>query len=125
MGIPQETRCAFGHREDIEETSEEAEKGVGGPVLMQEVLSRSRDSSEVPNGAEFVVLRLSDIGPDDVFPSFWVTERVARWDATEKRIIWDAPQFHSFAALDEARNRYEERRRVLVEQGFANSDMDW
>ena len=102
----------------------DATEGVRGSVLMQEVLSRSRDSLELADGAEFIELRLSDIGPDEVFPSFWVTERVARCDAKKEKIIWDDPQLYPFATLDEARKRYEERRQVLVEQGFAYSDMD-
>jgi hypothetical protein len=92
---------------------------------MQEVLSQNPDSSEPSDGAQFIELRLSDIGPDEQYPSFWVTETLAQWDATNKRIMRDAPQLYSFATLDEARGWYEERRRVLAEKGFRYSDMDW
>ena len=91
---------------------------------MQEVLSKNLDSSELSDGAEFIELRLSDIGPDEVYPSFWVTETLARWDAAYNNIVWDDPQLYSFTTLDDARNWYEERRRVLVEKGFAYLDMD-
>jgi hypothetical protein len=91
---------------------------------MQEVLWRNPDSSEPSDGAQFIELRLAGIGPDEIYPSFWVTETVAQWDAANKRIMWDDPQLYSFTTLDDARNWYEERRRVLVEKGFAYSDMD-
>lgn len=92
---------------------------------MQEVLSNTRDSSQPSDGAQFIELRLSDIGPDAQFPSFWVTETLAQWDAANKRIMWDDPQLYSFTTLDEARGWYEERRRELAERGFRYSDMDW
>jgi hypothetical protein len=92
---------------------------------MQEVLSQNPDSSELSDGAQFIELRLSDIGPDEQYPSFWVTETLYQWDATNKRIMRDDPQLYSFKTLDEARGSYEERRRVLAEKGFSYSDMDW
>jgi hypothetical protein len=98
---------------------------IGKRGFMQEVLSKNPDSSEPSDGAEFIELRLSDIGPDDVYPSFWVMETLAHWDAVNKRIEWDEPQLYSFTLLEEARGWYEERRRILVEQGFACSDMDF
>ena len=92
---------------------------------MQEVLSQNSSSSELSDGAQFIELRLSDIGPDEQYPSFWVTETLAQWDAVGKRIMWDDPQLYSFATIDEARGWYEERRRVLAEKGFSYSDMNW
>lgn len=91
---------------------------------MQEVLSRNPNSSELPDGEEFIELRLSDIGHDENYPSFWVTETVARWDVANSRMMWDDPQLYSFTTLEEARGWYEERRRILTVQGFAYSDMD-
>jgi hypothetical protein len=90
---------------------------------MQEVLSKTPDA-ELSDGEQFIELLLSDIGPDEHLPSFWVKETLAQWDATNKRIIWDAPQIHPFMSLDEAKNWYEERRRILAEKGFRYSDMD-
>ena len=92
---------------------------------MQEVLSRSRDAANPSDGEELIELRLSDIGPDEQYPSFWVTETLFQWDAANKRVMKDDPQLHPFTTLDEARRWYEERRRVLAEQGFKYSDMDW
>jgi hypothetical protein len=92
---------------------------------MQEVFSQNPDSSEPSDGAQFIELRLSDIGPDEQYPSFWVTETLSLWDATNKTIMWDDPQLHPFRTLDAARNWYDERRRVLAEKGFRYSDMDW
>jgi hypothetical protein len=91
---------------------------------MQEVLSRNTDSSNLPEGEQFIELRLSDIGPYEEYPSFWVTETVFRWDALNKRVMQDEPQLYSFTTLDEARNWYEERRRVLAEKGFASECAD-
>ena len=96
-----------------------------GAWQMQEVLSRNRDSSQLPDGEEFIELVLSDTGPDDEYPSFLVMETVARWDAPNEKIVSDAPQFYPFKTLEDARSRYEERRLVLVRQGFVYSDMDW
>jgi hypothetical protein len=81
---------------------------------MQEVLSRNPDSSDLSDGAKFIELRLSDIGPDEQYPSFWVTETLAQWDASTKRIMWDDPQLYPFKTLDEARHWYEERRRLFA-----------
>jgi hypothetical protein len=92
---------------------------------MQEVLSKRPDSSEPLDGAQFIELRLADIGPDGEYPSFWVTETFAQWDAANRRIMWDDPQLYSFKTLEDARDWYKERRRVLAEQGFFYSDMDW
>jgi hypothetical protein len=92
---------------------------------MQEVLSKNLNSSELTDGAQFIELRLSDIGPDEEYPSFWVTETLAQWDAVNKRIDWGAPQLYAFTTFDEARGKYEERRRVLAEKGFLYSDLDW
>lgn len=91
---------------------------------MEEILSQTPDSSKLSDGAQFIELRLSDIGPDSEYPSFWVTETVAQWDAADSRIMWDDPQLHPFATLEDARGWYEERRRILAEEGFSNSDMD-
>lgn len=91
---------------------------------MEEVFSRNPDSSELSDGSQFIELRLSDIGPDEEYPSFWVTETLAQWDAASKRIMWDNPQHYSFTTLDEARNWYEKRRQVLAEKGFCYSDME-
>jgi hypothetical protein len=92
---------------------------------MQEVLSRSRDSSQLADGEEFIELRLSDIGQYEEYPSFWVVETVSQWDAMTKKLISAEPQLHSFESLDAARLWYEDRRRFLVDHGFAYSDMDW
>lgn len=92
---------------------------------MQEVLSRNPDQSELPDGEEFIELRLSDIGPDEEYPSFWVMETVSRWDSSSKRITEHEPKLYSFETLDEARNWYEERRRDLAKQGFTYSDTEW
>ena len=92
---------------------------------MQEVLSQNPDSSEPSDGAQFIELRPSDIGLDEQYPSFWVTETLFQWDATNSRIMKEAPQLYSFGTLDEARGWYEERRGVLAEKGFRYSDMDW
>jgi len=93
-------------------------------MQMQEVLSRNPDSSQLRDGEEFIELYLSDIGPDDEYPSFWVMETVARWDDPNEKIVWDDPQLYPFKTLEDARAWYEERRLVLVGQGFACSDMD-
>ena len=74
---------------------------------------------------QFIELCLSDIGPDEQFPSFWVRETVAQWDAANKQIKWDTPQLYPFETLKEAKDWFEERRRVLVEKGFEYSDMDF
>jgi hypothetical protein len=92
---------------------------------MQEVLLKTPESSEPEGGAQFIELRLSDIGPDEQFPSFWVTETLYQWDSASKRIMKDDPQLYPFKTLDEARNWYEQQRRILAEQGFAYSDMDY
>jgi hypothetical protein len=92
---------------------------------MEELLSKTPESAEPEDGAEFIELRLSDIGPDEQYPSFWVTETLYRWDAANKRTMRDDLQLYPFKTLEEARNWYEERRSVLVEQGFGYSDMDW
>ena len=92
---------------------------------MQEVLSKSREDAKLPDGEQFIELCLSDIGPDDKYPSFWVTETLYQWDAVKKQITKGNPQIYSFETLDEARNWYHERRRVLSQQGFKDSDLDW
>ena len=92
---------------------------------MEEVFSRNRDSFALPDGEQFVELRLSDIGPDNEYPSFWVTETVFQWDATKKVLMKDDPQLYSFDTLDEARSWYEERRRELNKKGYKYSDLDW
>jgi len=92
---------------------------------MQEVLSNIRDSSQPSDGAQFIELRLSDIGPDERYPSFWVSETLAQWDVANKRIMWDDPRLYSFTTLDAARGWYEKRSGELAQMGFRCSDMDW
>ena len=79
----------------------------------------------MPDATEYVELRLSDIGSDEDYPSFWVMETLYQWDAANSRAMKGTPQIYPFETLDEAQKFYDERRRMLTEKGFRYSDIDW
>lgn len=66
---------------------------------MQEVLSKTPDSSQPTHGAQFIELRLSDIDPDEIY---WVTETLYQWDVAKKQSMRDNPQIYRFPNFHEA-----------------------
>jgi hypothetical protein len=44
------------------------------------------------------------------------------WSEIDRQIMWDQEEVEYFRILAQAKERYEERRRALVEKGFIYSD---
>jgi hypothetical protein len=90
---------------------------------MQELLSKADNAGVSPSGQEFFELRLYDSSSAGE-PVFCVREARAAWNDARQDFAWDKPRIEVFAILEEARERYAERRLALTQQGFVNSDMD-
>ena len=103
---------------------------------MQEVLSKSTDPNVPLQAQEYYELRLDDLGfpfsPhffDKVGASvrhrFMVFQAHAAWSEFDRNIMWDEYRHEECATLEEAQQRYEDRRAVLVGMGCIHSDVDF
>lgn len=90
---------------------------------MQEILSRTNNPKAPLLGQEFYELRLYDSNSAGE-SVYCVREAHARWNDSIKGVEWDEPETGTFATLQEAKERYAERRFALAEEGFIYSDMD-
>jgi hypothetical protein len=93
-------------------------------TAMREILSRS-DAPEAPlQGQEFYESRLSE-EPNELGTRYCVLQIRAAWIERNHDVNWDSEEVDYFWALDEAKERYAERRAALGLQAFIHSDMDW
>jgi hypothetical protein len=90
---------------------------------VQEVLSKTGDPEIPLREQEFFELSLLD-EVNDLGTRYCVRQAHAEWSDIDGQIIWDQEEVDHFWILNEAKQRYEDRRRALGEKGFIYSDMD-
>lgn len=90
---------------------------------MQEVLSRTAEPEAPLQGQEFYELSLLEEA-NQLGTRYCVRQAHAEWSEIDGQVMWDKEEVDHFWILNEAKQRYEERRIILHEQGFIYSDMD-
>jgi hypothetical protein len=90
---------------------------------MQEVLSRIASSNTSIEESEFYELSILDT-PHQLGTQYVVRQAHAKWSEIDAQIMWDEEEEERFWISNEAKQRYVERRLVLVEKGFIYSDME-
>ena len=91
---------------------------------MQEILSKTNVPKSPLRDQEFYELRLYD-SESGGEPVYCVRQARARWNDEAREVVWDDEQVEAFATHQEAKERYEARRLVVVDKGFIYSDMDF
>ena len=93
-------------------------------LVMQEVLSNPENEKLPLSGQEFYELCIEE--SDDTWrPGFVVKQTHAQWNAIDKTVIWDEPEWERWPTLKKANEKYAERKRALATAGFVQSDMDF
>lgn len=92
-------------------------------LAMQEVLSKTVDPKTPLEKTEFYELSLLDEA-NELGTRHVVKQWHAEWSEIDKQFIWDQEEVDYFWILNEAKQRYAERRLALAENGFIYSDMD-
>ncbi len=88
---------------------------------MQEVLSKAEGKIPLKE-QEFYELKLQDVIAK-LGTRYCVRQAHAEWSEIDGQITWDSEE-SDYWILEEAKKRYAERRKALVEKGFIYSDMD-
>jgi hypothetical protein len=91
---------------------------------MKEILSKTIDPDAPLLGQEFYQLRLFEEA-NPLGTRYCVLQIHAVWKDTFRGALWDGEEIDYFWILDEAKERYAERRAALALEGFVYSDMDW
>lgn len=110
--------------EDVKRRYQEALRAIAATTVSQEVFSRPGDAAKPAKEQEFVELRIDD-EMDSWKPGFVVTEVRFRWSEIDGDFTGDAELQEQWPSLQTAQNRYEARRRALVDRGFTHSDMEF
>jgi hypothetical protein len=90
---------------------------------MQELLSKTADSEAPLQEQEFYELSLLDEA-NDLGRRYCIRQAHAEWSEIDGQIIWDTEEADYFSVLNEAKQRYAERRLALAQRGYIYSDMD-
>lgn len=90
---------------------------------MQELLSKADDSTIPLPKQEFFELSLFDTA-NELGTRYCVRQAHAEWSEIDGQIMWDQEELDYFWILNEAKQRYAERRVALTQKGFIYSDMD-
>jgi hypothetical protein len=90
---------------------------------MQEILSKTVDPNAPLQGQEFYELRLFEEA-NQLGTRHGVLQIHAVWKDANQDVVWDSEEVDYFWILDEAKQRYTERRAALAIMGFIYSDMD-
>jgi len=91
--------------------------------MMDEILSKTIDPKTPLQELEYYELSLLDEA-NDLGTRHVVKQWHGAWSEIDRQIMWDGEQVEYFWILAQAKERYEERRRALVDKGFIYSDMD-
>lgn len=110
--------------EDVKRRYQEALRAIAATTVSQEVFSRPGDAAKPAKEQEFVELRIDD-ETDSWKPGFVVTEVRFRWSEIDGDFTGDEELQEQWPSLQTAQNRYEARRRALVDRGFTHSDMEF
>jgi hypothetical protein len=91
---------------------------------MQEILSKTVDPNAPLQGQEFYELRLFE-EPNELGTRHGVLQIHAVWSDANQDVVWGSEEMDYFWILDEAKQRYTQRKAVLAVMGFVYSDLDW
>ena len=91
--------------------------------MMEETLSRTIDPKTPLQELEYYELSLLDEA-NDLGTRHVVKQWHGAWSEIDRQVMWDQEEVEYFWILAQAKERYEERRRALVDKGFIYSDMD-
>jgi len=89
--------------------------------MMEEVLSKTIDPKAPLRELEYYELSLLDEA-NDLGTRHVVKQWHGAWSEIDRQIMWDQEEVEYFRILAQAKERYVERRRALVEKGFIYSD---
>jgi hypothetical protein len=89
---------------------------------MQEILSKSVDAPL--QGQEFYELRLFE-KPNQLGMRHGVGWTHAEWSEMDQQVMFEGEEVEYFWILEEAKERYAQRKAALALEGFIYSDMDW
>jgi len=90
---------------------------------MQEVLSKTDDPKTSLSEQEFYELSLLDEA-NDLGTRHCLRQAHAKWSEMDGQIMWAREEVEYFWILNQAKQRYEERKLALAKKGFIYSDMD-
>jgi hypothetical protein len=90
---------------------------------MQEVLFKTDDPKAPLSEQEFYELSLLDEA-NDLGTRHCLRQAHAKWSEMDGQVIWDLEEVEYFWMLDQAKQRYKERRLALAKEGFIYSDLD-
>lgn len=90
---------------------------------MQEVLSNTSDPTAPLRGQEFYELRMFE-SSNPLGTRYCVGQNHAEWSDIDRQVMFDGEDVDYFWILDEAKQRYAERKLALAAKGFIYSDMD-
>ena len=91
---------------------------------MQELLSKITNSETPLREQEYFELSLLDVD-NDLRSRYCVRQAHAEWSEIDGQVMWDTEEADYFWILDEAKQRYAERRLALAQKGYIYSDMDF
>ena len=89
-----------------------------------EILSKAVHPNAPLEGQEFYEIRIDD-SVDLWRTGYVVSQAHAQWSEIDRQVMWDETETERCLTYKSAKERYEARRRSLVEKGFIHSDMDF
>jgi hypothetical protein len=92
-------------------------------IVMQEALSRPRESDKSLDEQEYWVLKIFD-RTESYLTGFVVQQSCGRWSEVDRQFMFEQIETERWPLLLDAETRYEARRLVLAKRGFVHSDMD-
>ena len=93
-------------------------------IVMQEVLSRPRESDKPLRGQEYWTLELLD-WTEGYSPGFIVQIARGRWSEIDHQFMFEQIETERWPLLIDAEGRYEALRLSLGNKGFVHSDMEF
>ena len=89
---------------------------------MQEIFSKTVDPNAPLQGQEFYELRLFEEA-NPLGTRHGVLQIHAKWSDKRRDVVWVGEEVDYFWILDEAKQRYTERKAALATKGFVYSEM--
>ena len=91
--------------------------------MIEEILSKTDDPKTPVEKLEYYELSLLD-EVNDLGTRHVVKQWHGAWSEIDRQIMWDQEEVEHFWVLAQAKERYEERRRALIDRGFIYSGPD-